>query len=170
MHHESVALATACRQSRASVAPLKFALPGAAVMSSKHTWHRGCASVLRRALKEQVDLALKGLELRPRNILRYRYGLHHALGRALTLNEVRTRACLQCRNCLLSIAYPAIQLHTSILHNLPRSPDVHKGAVHLLLPSLTHNSPYGFSPPRLANSTASRASACDRSRASPWPC
>jgi RNA polymerase sigma factor (sigma-70 family) len=41
-----------------------------------------------RALKEQVDLALKGLELRPRNILRYRYGLHHALGRALTLNEV----------------------------------------------------------------------------------
>lgn len=41
-----------------------------------------------RALKEQVDLALKGLDLRPRNILRYRYGLHSALGRALTLNEV----------------------------------------------------------------------------------
>jgi hypothetical protein len=43
-----------------------------------------------RALREQVDLALKGLDLRPRNILRYRYGLHTALGRPLTLNEVRT--------------------------------------------------------------------------------
>ena len=35
-------------------------------------------------------MALKGLDLRPRNILRYRYGLHTALGRPLTLNEVRT--------------------------------------------------------------------------------
>ena len=42
-----------------------------------------------RSLREQVDLALKGLDLRPRNILRYRYGLHSALGRPLTLNEVR---------------------------------------------------------------------------------
>ena len=51
---------------------------------------RGCGFCC-RALREQVDLALKGLDLRPRNILRYRYGLHHALGRPLTLNEVRTR-------------------------------------------------------------------------------
>lgn len=88
-------------------------------MSSKHTWYRACASVLRRALKEQVDLALKGLELRPRNILRYRYGLHHALGRALTLDEVRTRTRLQCRNCLVSIAYPAIQPHQHTAHLPP---------------------------------------------------
>lgn len=49
---------------------------------------RGCGRRC-RALREQVDLALKGLDLRPRNILRYRYGLHTALGRPLTLNEVQ---------------------------------------------------------------------------------
>ena len=53
-----------------------------------------CHKRLCRALREQVDLALKGLDLRPRNILRYRYGLHTALGRPLTLNEVRTQRTL----------------------------------------------------------------------------
>lgn len=42
----------------------------------------------RRALKAKVDHALQGLSLRPRNILRYRYGMHQLIDSPLTLKEV----------------------------------------------------------------------------------
>jgi hypothetical protein len=44
----------------------------------------------RRAAMEFMALAIKELDLRPGNILRYRYGLHTSSGRALSLDEVWT--------------------------------------------------------------------------------
>ena len=44
----------------------------------------------RRAFMEFMALAIKELDLRPGNILRYRYGLHAPHARALSLDEVWT--------------------------------------------------------------------------------
>lgn len=59
-----------------------------------YTSEISCVLPCRSTLKEQVDLALQGLDMRPRNILRWRYGLQrNKFDRPLTLNEVRTLCC-----------------------------------------------------------------------------
>ena len=62
-----------------------------------------------RAVKEQVNQALKGLDLRPRNILRYRYGLHQLANGPLTLNQVP----------VLLMICGTIPSNTSVLHCAP---------------------------------------------------
>lgn len=76
-----------------------------------------------RALKAKVDHALQGLSLRPRNILRYRYGMHQLIDSPLTLKEVGELYGLKSERIRQIESLAKEVLKTGLQRNFETAPD-----------------------------------------------